>query len=330
MAYAVAHSEWLRTFVAIYRTRSISRAAVLRGLSQPAASQQLAKLEAATGTTLFHRRRGGLEPTVEARSLFGQVVGPLDLLEPTLAGLEVGTLLPEEPEVRVGCTTAFPAEILVSRLGPTSPRVSISFATDTELVALLYSGELDITMTPTHVRRSREHRALRAARSTTVHIGDINYVLVVAKQLAPPTPITTLEALGAIIDTIPWVGYSSELPITRTFIQTHLHRPFTGDLRLTAPDIRVTLRAIERGVGAGLIPKELCETQLKNGTLVELFPVADYIPVSAVFANVRQGETARPEIAAVLGLLTEDEDHGPPQARQNEVATRQAGGGDRG
>ncbi|MCL2396161.1 MAG: hypothetical protein FWC87_15935, partial [Acidimicrobiaceae bacterium] len=74
------------------------------------------------------------------------------------------------------------------------------------------------------------------------------------------------------------------------------------------------------------IPKELCETQLKNGTLVELFPVADYIPVSAVFANVRQGETARPEIAAVLGLLTEDEDHGPPQARQNEVATRQASG----
>jgi DNA-binding transcriptional LysR family regulator len=301
----MGHSEWLRTFVAIYRTRSISRAAVLRGLSQPAASQQLAKLEAATGTTLFHRRRGGLEPTIEARSLFGQVVGPLDLLEPTFAGLEVGTLVPKEREVLVGCTTAFPAEILVSRLGPSSPRVSISFASDADLVALLYSGELDIAMTPNHVRRSREYRSLRAARATTVHIGDIKYVLVIARELAPRTPITSLEELGAIIDSIPWVGYSSELPITRSFVQTHLHRPFSGDLRLTAPDLRVTLRAIERGVGAGLIPKELCETQLKSGALVELFPVADYIPVSAVFASVRRGETARPEIAAVLGILAE-------------------------
>lgn len=41
----MARSDWLRTFIAIYRTRSITEAARFRGISQSAASQQLIGLE---------------------------------------------------------------------------------------------------------------------------------------------------------------------------------------------------------------------------------------------------------------------------------------------
>ena len=43
----MSRPEWLRTFLAIYRAGSVAEAARLRGLSQPATSQQLAALERA-------------------------------------------------------------------------------------------------------------------------------------------------------------------------------------------------------------------------------------------------------------------------------------------
>ena len=59
----MAVSEWLRTFVAIYRSGSVSGGAEQRNLSQPAASQQLASLERRIGLPLFIRTPHGVEPT---------------------------------------------------------------------------------------------------------------------------------------------------------------------------------------------------------------------------------------------------------------------------
>ena len=56
----MAASEWLRTFVAIYRSGSVTEGAALRGLSQPAASQQLAALERGSGNPLFVRAPAGV------------------------------------------------------------------------------------------------------------------------------------------------------------------------------------------------------------------------------------------------------------------------------
>ena len=72
----------LRSFLAIYRAGSLTRAARLVHLTQPALSQQLRSLEAHLGRRLFTRLPRGLEPTPAAHDL-ATAIGPhLDRASP--------------------------------------------------------------------------------------------------------------------------------------------------------------------------------------------------------------------------------------------------------
>src|SRR5271169_1055174 len=84
----MSRSEQLRTFVAVYRARSVTDGARERGVSQPAASQQLAGLERAVGGPLFVRTPRGVEPTGRAVGLFAQTASALDQLEAVLTELD--------------------------------------------------------------------------------------------------------------------------------------------------------------------------------------------------------------------------------------------------
>jgi DNA-binding transcriptional LysR family regulator len=102
----MSRSEWLRTFVAVYRTGSVTVGARSRGLSQPAASQQLAALARAVGGPVVSRGPGGVLPTARGRELYAQVAEPLDRLEDVLADLDGGRLRRRDRPVRPGPATA--------------------------------------------------------------------------------------------------------------------------------------------------------------------------------------------------------------------------------
>ncbi len=61
----------LETFVILAECGSFSDTAVAQGISQPAVSQRIAKLESITGLRLFHRSQESLTPTQEGRELLG-------------------------------------------------------------------------------------------------------------------------------------------------------------------------------------------------------------------------------------------------------------------
>lgn len=90
----------LRVFDAVARERHVTRAAARLGLSQPAASNALARLRAALGDELFLRAPHGVEPTALALALAGPVGEVLDRLRETLAAG-----LPFDP---AASTRAFP------------------------------------------------------------------------------------------------------------------------------------------------------------------------------------------------------------------------------
>jgi len=71
----------LRLFDAVWRTRSVSRAAELLDLSQPAASQGLARLRRLLGDGLFVRAGTGVAPTPRAERLALAVQQALATLE---------------------------------------------------------------------------------------------------------------------------------------------------------------------------------------------------------------------------------------------------------
>lgn len=71
----------LRLFDVVHRMRSVSGAATALGLSQPAASQGLARLRLAVGDALFVRAPGGVRPTPRAERLAPVVQSAIASLE---------------------------------------------------------------------------------------------------------------------------------------------------------------------------------------------------------------------------------------------------------
>jgi DNA-binding transcriptional LysR family regulator len=290
----MASPEWLRTFLAIYRTGSVSAGAAQRGLSQPAASQQLAALERRVGRPLFVRTPTGVEPTPRGRELMAQVADSLDQLEPVLVGLDGGTLLTPDPALRMGSSPEFFSLTLLPRLGGDAPALVARFGSDHEVVALLEQGELDLAVTSTTPGR----RSL-----ATTPLGTKSFVLVGPPGQVPEASFATLEDLGRWLDGRAWVAYSAELPLTRRFWLATLGRPFAGDLRLVAPDLRAVAAAVAHGLGVSLLPDFACRDGLARGDMVEIHPVADLVPTEPWFASTRVADVGRPPLVALIELL---------------------------
>src|ERR1700676_786488 len=279
----MAASEWLRTFVAVYRSGSVSGGAGQRGLSQPAASQHIASLERRLGFSVFNRTPHGVEPTHRGRELLAQVADSLDRLEHVLVGLETGTTARPAPTIRVGSSAEFFSHAVLPRVGPDTPLVA-RFGPDAEIIDLLSQGELDVAVTSSTPGRGS---------LTSTPIGMKRFTLVGAPVLAPGVPFASLSELGSWLVGKPWVAYSAELPMTRRFWQSALDRPFGGDLRLVAPDLRAVASAVEHGLGCSLLPDFSCADALERGTMVELHPVAPEVSSEPWFACTRAADVDR-------------------------------------
>ena len=71
----------LQYFVQVVQSGSLTRAAELLGVAQPALSQQIAKLEAELSEQLLHRRPRGVEPTESGAILYEDALNILQMLD---------------------------------------------------------------------------------------------------------------------------------------------------------------------------------------------------------------------------------------------------------
>lgn len=290
----MARPEWLRTFVAIYRAGSVTDAARLRGLSQPAASQQLAGLERAVGAALFVRSPEAMVPTERGRALYGEVCSAPDQLESVLSGLDAGRVPRSRPALRVGSSAELFAAEVLARLASIEVPVVAHFAEDADLLARLERGEIDLAVTSTSpLRRSLE----------AVPGGEKRFALVGPPHLVPDAGFSSLDQLGDWLCGRDWVAYSLELPLTRRFWQTQLGRPFAANLRLVAPDLRVVLGAVVAGLGISMLPSFVCAGALEAGQIAELHPIAELVAPEPWYVCFRHGEATRPDVAALLDTV---------------------------
>ncbi len=293
----MAAAEWLRTFVAVYRRGSVSGGAVERNLSQPAASQQLAALEGRVGIPLFVRTPHGVEPTPRGRELHAQVADSLDRLEHVLAGIDAGVVSPRPSALRLGSSAEFFSYAVLPTVVPDSPALMARFGPDAELLDALEGGEIDLAVTGTAPPR-------RSVTSTP--LGNRHFVLVGDPSLIPDAPFSSLEELGIWLVGRPWVAYSAELPLTRRFWLTSLGRPFGGDLRLVAPDLRAVVAAVARGMGISLLPAFVCTDALRTRSIVEVHPVANVAPVEPWFACIRSADQSWDQLGQFVSELVID------------------------
>ncbi len=113
----------------------------------------------------------------------------------------------------------------------------------------------------------------------------------------------SLTALGDWLVGRPWVAYSAELPLTRRFWVSVLGRPFAGDLRLVAPDLRAVAAAVERGLGCSLLPDFSCADALERGTMAELHPIAPMVPSEPWFVCTRVADLDRTQLTEFVADL---------------------------
>lgn len=140
----------LRYFIAIAEAGSMSGAATVLNIAQPALSRQLRLLEEEFGVTLFTRSRSGMKITKEGRFLQSGIVGPLRELEMAIEEAGTGSKAPKQKIVLgiPSTTIGILAQPLLKRMAKEMPRVKLIIVEGhpSHLLDLLYKSELDMTL----------------------------------------------------------------------------------------------------------------------------------------------------------------------------------------
>ena len=159
----------LHTFQAVYAARSVSRAAEVLSLSQPAVSHALTRLRLALHDPLFTRTAGGVAPTPKAEQFARQVEAALKLLD--VAIHETDTFDPARSQRRfavhmsdIGADEFLP--LLMAEVGRQAPGVRIE-AVQLDPPAIgpaLEEGRIDLAFGYLPELSGTEHRPLLEER----------------------------------------------------------------------------------------------------------------------------------------------------------------------
>ncbi|QPF90673.1 LysR family transcriptional regulator [Bradyrhizobium commune] len=141
----------LRLLIALYRTRSVSRAAEQLNLSQPATSLALARLRKAVGDVLFVRTSGGMMPTSRCAELVAaadQALATIDstvlrrsAFDPVTARQDFVVTMPDVGEIHfLPRLTAF-----LAQHAPTC-NLRCEQITNEQMEAALAAGDIDLAL----------------------------------------------------------------------------------------------------------------------------------------------------------------------------------------
>lgn len=285
--------DLLTTFLEIYRSGSITAAANRRGLTQPAVSGQLARLEKELGEALFVRGSRGVTPTPRADELARRVGSHIDQLRSALDPVAA-----IDGMVRIGGAAEFMTARGLPALTPLTQRgvrfeVTLGLATD--LLNALKYARLDLVLSSVRP----------GAGFTATPIADEEFLLV-----GPPVLARTVDAtlLGKdpvrALEHLPLIAYSPELPILRRYWRSEFGRRPPNPVAVIVPDLRAVLAAVIAGAGVSVLPRYLAEPALAAGS-VELLHHAEVPPLNTLYL-VTRGVVTRAVEAVVDHLRSRD------------------------
>lgn len=283
--------EWYRSFVAVYRVGTVSGAAQILNLTQPAVSQHIAALESALGYTLFARMPREMLPTVEGKSLYTQVVASIEQLE----SISTYSMPVNSPQmIRLGTPQEFFAERLLNQLPQhENLRYRVRFGLAREPIEQLSAGKLDAVIATQKIART-----------------DLEYQLVTEENfwaIAPPTTAipTSLElpALEQWMRTQPLIAYSEELPIIRRFWRVVFGRRLDLNPKLVLPDLRMIRQAVAAGFGFSVLPDYLCAEMIAARTLTLILKPTNAV-TNQIWLVYKKSERQLPGIELLLDIFS--------------------------
>lgn len=232
----------LRYFVAVARHGTLTAAAREVGISQPALTTALRRLETQLEATLFVRGRRGAELTAAGHALLPHAERAIGAVETGLRAVrEVEGLARGEVRLAAGatvCTYVLPPVIAAFRRKHPDIRFAVTESTQDEAMGALERGEIDLA-----IIGSRHGEALL-----------VDEMIVVASPklaVVAETPVVAFRPGGS----------------TRSLSDRYLA---TRALAMELGSVGAVLANVEAGVGIALVSRVAAARGLARGTLVEV------------------------------------------------------------
>jgi DNA-binding transcriptional LysR family regulator len=287
--------EWYRSFIEVYRVGTVSGAAQVLHLTQPAVSQHIAALEAALGQPLFERMPRRMLPTNEGKRLYTQTAEAIEKLE----SVTICISPTDAPQlIRIGTPQEFFTERILTRLPQSENllyRIRLGLAQG--LIEQLLQGQLDVVVATQKIARSELEYQL---------IHKENFWLVAPPETVIPMPLESLQvdltSLEQWLRGQPLIAYSEELPIVRRFWRVVFGRRLDVVPRLVLPDLQMIRQAIAIGFGFSVLPDYLCEEMVGTGALTLILKPTDAVS-NQIWLAYRKSERQSQRIQLLLDLL---------------------------
>jgi DNA-binding transcriptional LysR family regulator len=268
----------LRTFVEVWRTRSISRASDILNITQPAASGQIRALEAELGHALFRRHARGVEPTVVANELVNMIGDRLDGADAAFERLRLRSDALEGVVHFAG-----PAEFVGASMPP--------------VTAVLATQGIDL-----HIRLGGRDAIYQWFADEVIELAitasepddrALGYQSVFEEQLlvvaAPNLDLTSIPRADW-----PWLAYDETLPLIRSYLAA-VHTDIPARPALIAGSLTFLRDAAMAGAGVAVLPDYLCSAAISEGKLVHVDPI-NRLPANRIFLAWRKAALRSPRV----------------------------------
>lgn len=265
--------EWYRSFVSIYKYNSVSEAAKIRIMTQPAMSQHLASLEAEVGEPLFVRTARKMVPTERGKALYSQLAPLVESLEEATLSFKAASL-PTLSIVRIGSAIEYFYEHILHQLEEYQTGTVSYFGTADQLLELLKEDKVDLIITS-------QKSQIPGIEFTKLN--EEEFVIAAPKQLEVPVNDDDLTSKEKWLLSQDWVSYGLDLPIIRRFWRVHFKKRPIIKPKHIIPNLHLILKAIENGAGISLIPTYILRNSMdeeKAKVILEKLSVKNVIYIA--------------------------------------------------
>ena len=230
--------EIVRTVVAISETGSLTKAAEKLGLSQPAVSSQIKRIQSMVGGALFARTANGTTATQLGKLVLHQA---RRILEANDQMLRIGGAAHLPQPVRLGLSTMFVREFLGQQNAQSLSDVVIHTDNSVGITKGLIDGYIDIAYILDNPELAGEiaHLIVNEADEEFVWVRSRDFVL------SPGSPIPILT----------WPGDD-------LMIRTLTRHGVAYKIVFNSPDYHAKLAAVEAGIGIAAIPRRMIPPSL--------------------------------------------------------------------
>lgn len=275
----------IEVFNAVMLTGSVSAAARLINVTQPAVSRTLQHAEIQLGFTLFQRVRGRLTPTAEAQTLYPHIerlFAQLDEVQRLAANLKSGRA--SQGQLRVLTILALSYEVFPRAMHlfrQKYPEVAVVHEAlhSPQIVSSLVLQEADVGF----VFSAISHPAL-----TQEQIGERQVMCIAPKGMVPPRQVRSGAVTLAQLAGLPLVALDNRDPLGVTL--AHVLREQDGGPVpvITVQTYHVALALAHHGVGVTLV--EGCTAASADPAKVDVLRLEPPVPVTVKVLR----PTARP------------------------------------